>query len=145
MNFFISWALIAFLRRILSSGVDHGFLALIFRSSSVESYFIGRINRFVVLPSSTYSQQVSRLYICTWSHSDTHHSRYESSGRGIGSSQRPLPDNTNTVQDKHPCPQVGFKPTIPASARPQTYALDCAATGIGDRINTEPKLAEGSE
>jgi hypothetical protein len=26
---------------------------------------------------------------------------------------------------------VGFEPTIPASARPQTYALDCAATGIG--------------
>jgi hypothetical protein len=27
-------------------------------------------------------------------------------------------------------PLVGFKPTIPASARPQTYALDCMATGI---------------
>jgi hypothetical protein len=26
---------------------------------------------------------------------------------------------------------VGFEPTIPASARPQTYALDRAATGIG--------------
>jgi hypothetical protein len=25
---------------------------------------------------------------------------------------------------------VGFEPTIPASARPQTYALDCAATGL---------------
>jgi hypothetical protein len=28
-------------------------------------------------------------------------------------------------------PPVGFDPTIPASARPQTYALDRAATGIG--------------
>jgi hypothetical protein len=28
-------------------------------------------------------------------------------------------------------PAVGFEPTIPASARPQTYTLDCAATGIG--------------
>jgi hypothetical protein len=27
---------------------------------------------------------------------------------------------------------VGFEPTIPASARPQTYALDRAVTGIGD-------------
>jgi hypothetical protein len=27
-------------------------------------------------------------------------------------------------------PPVGFEPTIPASARPQTYALDHAATGI---------------
>jgi hypothetical protein len=29
-------------------------------------------------------------------------------------------------------PPVGFKPTIPASARPQTYALDGAASGIGN-------------
>jgi hypothetical protein len=42
---------------------------------------------------------VSRLFIFTWSHSNTHHSRYHSSGRGIGLSQRPLPDNTNTVQE----------------------------------------------
>jgi hypothetical protein len=27
--------------------------------------------------------------------------------------------------------QVGFEPTIPASARPQTHALDRTATGIG--------------
>jgi hypothetical protein len=29
-------------------------------------------------------------------------------------------------------PLAGFEPTIPASARPQTYALDRAATGIGN-------------
>jgi hypothetical protein len=28
-------------------------------------------------------------------------------------------------------PPVGFEPTIPASARPQTYASDSAAAGIG--------------
>jgi hypothetical protein len=28
-------------------------------------------------------------------------------------------------------PPVGFEPTIQASARPQTYALDRAVTGIG--------------
>jgi len=27
-------------------------------------------------------------------------------------------------------PAVGFKPTISAGKRPQTYALECAATGI---------------
>jgi hypothetical protein len=27
---------------------------------------------------------------------------------------------------------MGFEPTIPASARPPTCALDCAATGIGE-------------
>jgi len=28
-------------------------------------------------------------------------------------------------------PPVGFEPTISAGKRPQTYALDCAATGTG--------------
>ena len=28
-------------------------------------------------------------------------------------------------------PPVGFEPTISAGERPKTYALDCAATGIG--------------
>jgi len=28
-------------------------------------------------------------------------------------------------------PPAGFEPTIPASERPQTHALDCAATGTG--------------
>jgi hypothetical protein len=31
-------------------------------------------------------------------------------------------------------PPVGFEPAIPASARPQTYTLDRAATGIGRDI-----------
>jgi hypothetical protein len=30
-------------------------------------------------------------------------------------------------------PPVGFERTIPANFRPQTYALDRAATGIGCR------------
>jgi hypothetical protein len=32
-------------------------------------------------------------------------------------------------------PQAGFGPTIPASERPQTHALDRAATGIGIKQN----------
>jgi hypothetical protein len=28
-------------------------------------------------------------------------------------------------------PAVGFEPTVPASERPQTHALERAATGIG--------------
>jgi hypothetical protein len=35
-------------------------------------------------------------------------------------------------------PPAGFKPTIPASARPQTHALDRAATGIGSLYITVP-------
>jgi hypothetical protein len=41
----------------------------------------------------------------------------------ISSSQRPLTANTQHSQ------QVGFEPTISAGKRPQTYALDSAATG----------------
>jgi hypothetical protein len=37
-------------------------------------------------------------------------------------------------------PPVGFKPTIPASERPQTHALDRAATGIGDIIQYTSKI-----
>jgi hypothetical protein len=29
-------------------------------------------------------------------------------------------------------PPAGFEPTIPANERPQTHALDRAATGIGE-------------
>ena len=32
-------------------------------------------------------------------------------------------------------PPVGFEPTIPAGERPQTYALDRAATGTGFSFN----------
>jgi len=47
----------------------------------------------------------------------------------MGSSQRPLPDNTqNRETSMQP---VGFEPTISAGKRPQTYALDSAATGTG--------------
>jgi hypothetical protein len=65
---------------------------------------------FAVLPSSTYPQQVSRLFIFTWSHSrHTQHSVGLLWTR-IGPSQRPLPDNTNTVQDKYQCPRWNSNP-----------------------------------
>jgi len=37
-------------------------------------------------------------------------------------------------------PTVGFEPTISANERPQTYALDRAATGTGDTYKYEVKL-----
>jgi hypothetical protein len=37
----------------------------------------------------------------------------------------------NTHKRQTSMPPVGFKPTIPVSERPQTHALDRAATGIG--------------
>jgi hypothetical protein len=41
------------------------------------------------------------------SHSTTHHSRQDSSGRVISSSQRPLPDNTH---NRLPCPRWDSNP-----------------------------------
>ena len=40
-------------------------------------------------------------------------------------------------------PPVGFEPTISAVERPQTYALDRAATGIGaSDLITDAKLTD---
>jgi hypothetical protein len=37
-------------------------------------------------------------------------------------------------------PPVGFEPTIPVSARQQTYALERAATGIGFSFKFRPNI-----
>jgi len=68
--------------------------------------------------------EVSRSHTTT-----TQHSRYDSSGRMISSSQRPLPDNTHNRQTS--MPPVRFETTISTGERPQTNALDRAATGTG--------------
>jgi len=45
------------------------------------------------------------------------------------------PHNTHNRQTS--IPPVGFEPTISAGERPQTYALDCTATGTGNNnLNT---------
>jgi hypothetical protein len=61
-------------------------------------------------------------------HTTTHHSRQDSSGRVISSSQISLPDNTQHSQQIS-MPPVGFKSTISAGERSQTHALDRVATG----------------
>ena len=71
------------------------------------------------------------------SHTTTYHSRQDSSGRVISSSQRPLPDSTNTHNRRTSMPRVGFEPTISAGERLQTYALDCMATGTGHIITIQ--------
>jgi hypothetical protein len=52
----------------------------------------------------------------------------------VSSLQRPLRD---IIQHKNKAstPPAGFEPTISANQRPQTYALDRTATGIGDKGN----------
>ena len=41
---------------------------------------------------------------------------------------------SNTHKRQIPMPPAGFEPTIPASERPQTHALDRAATGISNYL-----------
>jgi hypothetical protein len=71
------------------------------------------------------------LKICR-SHTTTHHKQQDSSGLGIGPSQRSLLDNTQRSQERETSLHlVGFELAIPANDRPQTLALDRSATGIG--------------
>jgi hypothetical protein len=65
-------------------------------------------------------------------HTHTHtHIRWDSSGRGIGPSQRPVPDNAQHTQQTD-MSLAGFEPAILASKQAQTHALDRAATGVGN-------------
>jgi len=41
-------------------------------------------------------------------------------------------------------PPAEFEPAIPASERPQTHTLDCAATGIGQPVDERQYLKDGS-
>jgi hypothetical protein len=64
---------------------------------------------------------------CTWLYLLTHTHSVDSSGRGIGPKQE-----TYTWQNTtHTMSPERFEITIPASERPQTQAIDRAATGIG--------------
>ena len=63
-------------------------------------------------------RDVSRSYTVT------RHSRQDSSGREIGSSQRPLPKTHNTHKRQTYMPPAGFEPAIPASDRPLGPAND---------------------
>jgi len=67
-----------------------------------------------------------------WNHTQTQHIRYDSPTQVIGSTQIPLPDNTQHSQVTGIHSLMGFKPTIlPASEGPQTHALDRTVTGTG--------------
>jgi len=61
-------------------------------------------------------------------HNDAPQSVEDSSGRVISSSQRPLPDNTQHLQKTNIHAAGRIRTQISAGERPQTYALDRAAT-----------------
>ena len=76
-------------------------------------------------PSVSYGffiREVSR------SHTATHHSLQDSSGRMISSSQKPLQENTQHSHERErPMPPAVFEPTISAGQLSQTYTSDLAA------------------
>jgi len=73
-------------------------------------------------------------YFCTISHSVTHsHTREDSSGRGTGPFQRPLPDNIQHSQEAKRQTSMSpaeFEPAVPASEQPQNNALERAIIGV---------------
>jgi hypothetical protein len=61
----------------------------------------------------------------------THHNRWDTSGRGFSPSQKALLGNIqhSTETDKHNL--TGFEPTVPANELPHNHTLDHVAFDIG--------------
>jgi hypothetical protein len=95
-----------------------------------------RVNKLTIHPSNgRRAYSLNRALASSFEVSESHRIRHtDSSGRVISPSQRPLPTQDNTTY-KHKkqisMSSAGFEPAILATKRPQTYALDRAATGIG--------------
>jgi hypothetical protein len=64
------------------------------------------------------------------SHTMTHHSQWDTSGRMISSSQRPPPDNTHNTTDVRPCPRWDSNPQSQSRA---PVDLSLRARGQWDR------------
>jgi len=64
-------------------------------------------------------------------HTQTHNTRWDSSGRGIDPSHRPLPDCTRHSQQIDILAPRGIWTGNPSVQQSQSYPLDGVATGIG--------------
>jgi hypothetical protein len=85
---------------------------------------------FPVLP--TCSQQVSRVFVISFDHTQATTTVGKTLLDEGSARRRDLYLTTQTLyKTQTSMPPVGFEPTIPASARLQTYVLDRAAAGIG--------------
>ena len=68
------------------------------------------------------------------SHTTTRNNWYDSSGQVAARRKDRYLTTHNTYHRQTLMPSVGFETAIPASERPQTYALDRAATGTGEYL-----------
>jgi hypothetical protein len=66
--------------------------------------------------------------------SDTHHTRYDSSGRVISPTQRPVSDNTQHSQETHPYPRRDSNLQSSKRASTDRRAFDRAAAWLGTII-----------
>ena len=83
-------------------------------------------------PQWAEASSLSRIH----DHTQTHHSRRTPLDEWSACCRDPYLTTHNTHNRQTSKPLTGFEPTIPASERPQTHALDCAATGIGNIMFT---------
>ena len=74
------------------------------------------------------------------SHTTTHHSLKDSSGRAISSTQRPLPENTQHSKQKNFHASVGIRTHVLCSPVAQTHALDRSATETGSLLTHTHKI-----
>ena len=102
-----------------------------------QSIFTWAFSPMAQQPQCAKASSLSRLHCRT----QTHHTRYDSSGRVIGPTQRPLPDNTQHSQHTDIHAPGGIWTWNPsASEMPQTHPLDSAATGISNNAGHLHKL-----
>ena len=95
------------------------------------SFFLPYSDSFCLLTKG------AKGYRCTWSHSVT----YKHSVRLLWIRVWVIAgtlawQHTTLTLHKTSMPPVGFKPAIPAGKQSQTHALECMATGIGQKYST---------
>lgn len=95
-------------------------------------YLFISLNLFYLLTGGVESYFCTRSHSVTHSHTHTH--TYILSRTPPDEESVRHTDLYNTHKRQITMLSAEFEPAIPASLRPQTYAVDCAATGIKERI-----------
>jgi len=103
-----------------------------FRCSSLFTASLSLTTLFFISRNSPTVGQDLLIYEVSRSHTTTHHSRQDSSGRVISSSHRHLPDNTQHSQQTDIDAPSGFRTHNPSrQSTSELRQIDRAAIGIG--------------
>ena len=122
-------------------------LNLVAQSKHSFRYFFWQVNSLLLSEITTYLQRVC-LFVCylrdspQWARASAFKRFLDHTQRRTTVSRTPLDEwsarrrdlymtTHNTHNRQTSMPPAEFEPTISADERPQTYALDCAATGTG--------------